>query len=86
MVLSPMQREYVTKVEFKEFTENVDLRFDEIDKRFVEQKAYTEDGFEKVFKQIDAVESNLGRKIDAVAVDVSWLKMAVTKLLKKARI
>jgi hypothetical protein len=83
-ILSPMQQDYVNKEEFGEFKEE-----------FYTLDSYVRDGFGKTFEQIDnvesilidkidGVESRLGKKIDIMAGDVSWLKRSVGKLMKKA--
>ena len=41
-------------------------------------------GFCKLGKRIDVFGFNLGKKIDLLAGDVSWLKRSVGKLMKKA--
>jgi len=90
MVLSPMQRDYLDRGEFGEFREEVsarfdgiDARFDEMGTRFEDEKKFVRDGFDGLGRQIDFVESNLGKKIDLLAGDVSWLKRSMTKVMKK---
>ncbi len=69
-----MQPNYVNKEEFGRFSQKIDKKFDE-------QKDYMDGGFKQAFKQIDAVESHLGKKIDLLAGDVSWLKRSMGKVL-----
>jgi len=83
MILSPMQRDYLDRGEFGEFREEVSARFDEMGTRFDDEKKFTRDGFDGLGRQIDFVESNLGKKIDLLAGDVSWLKRSMTKVMKK---
>jgi predicted nuclease with TOPRIM domain len=71
-----MQRNYVTKGEFSEFRE-------EVRDRFAEQKQYTDEGFGQVFKQIDAVETNLGEKIDKVDNRIGGLETRFDSLEAK---
>ena len=84
MTISPIQQEYVTKVEFYEFARRVDGNFKidndnfrrihesfiRIDRRFDGFESYIKDGFNKVFEQIDAVEGRLGKKIDALELKI----------------
>ena len=104
MILSPMQRDYLDRGEFDDFSDDVDERFDRVDEslKHIDKKldghiSYTKNGFEKVFEQIDnvestlisridTVESNLGKKIDIMAGDVSWLKRSMGKFMKKAEV
>jgi hypothetical protein len=82
MVFSPMQRDQVTREEFGEFREEVNSNFDEMKVRFDDEKEFVRDGFDGLGKQIDFVESNLGKKIDLIAGNVSWLKRSITKVMK----
>ncbi len=57
MVISPMQNELVTREEFRDFRDEVFDCFDG-------QKKYIQDGFGKVFEQIDTLEFQLSKRID----------------------
>ena len=89
MVLSPMQRDQVTREEFGEFKEE----FRDFRDEFYALDSYVKDGFKKVFEQadnvestlikrIDTVESNLGEKIDRVESKIDSISAQVTLLTK----
>jgi len=56
MTISPLQQDYVTKIEFNEFRGDVDDRFDSIDKRF--------ESIDNKFKEIDQRFDRLEKSID----------------------
>lgn len=62
MTISPIQPTrsgYLTKREFDSFRNDVHKHFDE-------QKSFTNDGFNKVFTQIDEVEKSMSKRFDQV--------------------
>lgn len=64
---------------------DTDKKLSQIDRRFDEQKAYIDDGFGKVFKQLNAVESGLSGKIENLSDKFSDLSKEVEGISLEVR-
>ncbi len=63
MTLSPIQHDYVTKKEFREFRTDTNIRFDNVEHSIKELKSFTIEGFEKIEEYIDKSNEEVTTKL-----------------------
>lgn len=65
-IISPLQQDYVTRVQFEDLDIKVDEQFCLMERSFGEARKYVDDGFTKVFEQVDNLENQVLERFNGI--------------------